>query len=128
MNRLKILVVGGGPAGFFAAIAAAQRYPEHEVTLIEKNRQLLSKVRISGGGRCNVTHACFDPTILVSAYPRGSKELKGPFSLFHTKDTIKWFEEKGVKLKTEEDGRMFPLRTAQRLLFNAYRRKLLFIK
>mgnify|MGYP000595537640 CR=1 FL=1 len=109
MNRLKILVVGGGPAGFFAAIAAAQRYPEHEVTLIEKNRQLLSKVRISGGGRCNVTHACFDPTILVSAYPRGSKELKGPFSLFHTKDTIKWFEEKGVKLKTEEDGRMFPI-------------------
>ncbi len=108
MNAIKIVVVGGGPAGFFAAITAAKNYPQHEIILIEKNRQLLSKVRISGGGRCNVTHACFDPSLLVKSYPRGGNELRGPFTRFQAGDTIKWFEEKGVKLKTEEDGRMFP--------------------
>ena len=105
---MKIMIVGGGPAGFFAAISAAKNYPQHEVMLIEKNRQLLSKVRISGGGRCNVTHACFDPSILIKSYPRGGNELRGPFTRFQASDTIRWFEEKGVKLKIEEDGRMFP--------------------
>lgn len=103
------MVVGGGPAGFFSAITCAQMYPNKEVTLIEKNRQLLSKVRISGGGRCNVTHSCFDPTELVKSYPRGGNELRGPFTRFQPLHTIRWFEEKGVKLKTEEDGRMFPI-------------------
>ncbi len=77
--------------------------------LLEKSRQWLSKVRISGGGRCNVTHACFDPALLVQNYPRGEKALRGPFNRFQPKDTIAWFEARGVKLKSEEDGRMFPI-------------------
>jgi len=109
MSKMKLLIVGGGPAGYFAAITAARNYPRHEVLLIEKNKQLLSKVRISGGGRCNVTHACFDPALLIKSYPRGGNELRGPFTRFQPTDTIKWFESKGVKLKTEEDGRMFPV-------------------
>jgi predicted Rossmann fold flavoprotein len=107
-SPLTLAVVGGGAAGFFAAIACAQHHPEHHVILIEKARQVLSKVRISGGGRCNVTHACFDPTLLVKNYPRGHKELLGPFSRFQPRDTIQWFESRGVELKTEEDGRVFP--------------------
>lgn len=108
-NRLIIGVVGGGAAGFFGAIACAQAYPQHRVVILEKSNQILSKVRISGGGRCNVTHACFDPSLLVHNYPRGHKELRGPFSRFQPKDTIQWFESRGVKLKVEEDGRMFPI-------------------
>lgn len=108
-KQLTIAVIGGGAAGFFGAIACAERYPEHRILLIEKTRQVLSKVRISGGGRCNVTHACFDPAVLIKNYPRGHKELRGPFSRFQPKDTIEWFEKRGVKLKTEEDGRMFPI-------------------
>lgn len=109
MEQMTIAVVGGGPAGFFGAITAAQNYPQHRVILLEKNRQLLSKVRISGGGRCNVTHACFDPHALIKFYPRGGKELLGPFTRFQPRDTINWFEARGVQLKTEEDGRMFPI-------------------
>ncbi len=109
MNSLTIVVVGGGAAGFFGAITSAQHYPEHRILLLEKTRQVLAKVRISGGGRCNVTHACFDPALLVKNYPRGHKELRGPFSRFQSKDTIQWFESRGVILKTEEDGRMFPI-------------------
>lgn len=104
----KIVVVGGGAAGFFGAIASAQANPNNHVILLEKARQVLSKVRISGGGRCNVTHACFDPKLLVQNYPRGGKELLGPFHKFQPRDTIQWFESRGVKLKVEEDGRMFP--------------------
>jgi predicted Rossmann fold flavoprotein len=107
-THLNHVIVGGGAAGFFAAIACAQSFPAHRVILLEKTRQPLAKVRISGGGRCNVTHACFDPALLVRHYPRGSKELRGPFSRFQPKDTIEWFEKRGVPLKTEEDGRMFP--------------------
>lgn len=107
--RNTIVVIGGGAAGFFAAVTAAQTHPEATVVLLEKTRVLLSKVRVSGGGRCNVTHACFDPYELVKNYPRGGKELLGPFHRFQPKDTIEWFESRGVTLKTEEDGRMFPI-------------------
>lgn len=108
-NKNRILVVGGGAAGFFGAIALAENNPTKKVILVEKNRQLLSKVRISGGGRCNVTHSCFDPAVLVKNYPRGHQALRGPFSRFQPLDTIQWFKERGVELKTEADGRMFPV-------------------
>lgn len=102
------MVIGGGAAGFFGAIACANANPLNQVTLLEASRQLLAKVRISGGGRCNVTHACFDPARLVQNYPRGGKALRGAFSRFQTRDTVDWFSAHDVKLKTEADGRMFP--------------------
>ncbi len=105
---VKVVVIGGGAAGFFGAINCAQNHAQTEVTLLEAGRQPLAKVKISGGGRCNVTHACFDPGILVTHYPRGGKALRGAFSRFQAQDTVNWFESRGVKLKTEEDGRMFP--------------------
>lgn len=108
MPPVKIAVIGGGAAGFFAAIHSASANKEAEVVLLEKTSKLLSKVKISGGGRCNVTHACFEIKPLSQAYPRGEKELKSVFTRFTTTDTISWFESRGVKLKTEEDGRMFP--------------------
>ena len=106
-----VIVAGGGPAGFFAAIrcADAARNPGLRVLLIEKASQTLGKVLISGGGRCNVTHACFDPARLITFYPRGANELHGAFTRFQPTDTVKWFESRGVKLKTEADGRMFPV-------------------
>lgn len=116
---MKIIVVGGGAAGFFAAIAAKKTYPEALVELHEKTNRLLSKVRISGGGRCNVTHACFDPKELVKNYPRGSKELLGPFHRFQPADTIQWFLERGVELKTEIDGRMFPVTDSSETIITA---------
>ncbi|MEG4862351.1 NAD(P)/FAD-dependent oxidoreductase [Microcoleus sp. CZ3-B2] len=106
---LKITVIGGGAAGFFSAITCAKTYPQARVTLLEAGRQVLAKVRISGGGRCNVTHACFDPGVLVQNYPRGGKALRGAFTRFQPRDTVDWFASHGVKLKTEEDGRMFPI-------------------
>lgn len=102
------VVIGGGAAGIFAAIRCKALNPSAQVLLLEKTNQLLAKVRISGGGRCNVTHACFDPLKLSQNYPRGSKELLGPFHHFQAKDTVSWFEQQGVALKTESDGRMFP--------------------
>lgn len=102
------IVIGGGAAGFFGALACAAKAPHARVIIVEKTRQLLTKVRISGGGRCNVTHHCFDPSELVKNYPRGQRELRGPFARFQPTDTIAWFESRGVRLKTEEDGRMFP--------------------
>lgn len=104
-----VAIVGGGAAGFFAAIWAKQNHPNAQVLLLEKTRVLLSKVRISGGGRCNVTHSCFDPKELCTNYPRGGKELLGPFSHFQPRDTIDWFQKRGVTLKTEKDGRIFPI-------------------
>jgi predicted Rossmann fold flavoprotein len=104
-----ILVFGGGAAGIFAAIAAKNANPSANVALFEKSAVLLSKVRISGGGRCNVTHSCFDPKELIQNYPRGGRELLGPFHRFQPHQTIEWFESRGVKLKTESDGRMFPI-------------------
>lgn len=103
------LVVGGGAAGFFAAIRAKEVNPSLRVTIIEKSAHLLSKVKVSGGGRCNVTHACFDPEKLVENYPRGKKELLGPFHRFAAGDTMEWFESRGVPLKIEQDGRVFPI-------------------
>lgn len=104
-----LLVIGGGAAGFFAALAAKNANPQARVALLEKSAVLLSKVRISGGGRCNVTHSCFDPKQLIQNYPRGGRELLGPFHVFQPLHTIDWFESRGVKLKTEADGRMFPV-------------------
>jgi len=101
-----IIVVGGGAAGFFAAIAAAEQGAD--VTILEKTSRVLEKVRISGGGRCNVTHACFEPRDFATRYPRGERALLSPFQKFSARDTVAWFEERGVKLKTERDGRMFP--------------------
>jgi predicted Rossmann fold flavoprotein len=108
MVTVDVIVIGGGAAGFFAAINSAQLNKGCTVVLLEKSSKLLSKVRISGGGRCNITHACFDNDALVKSYPRGEKELKNVFSRFTTADTIQWFEKRGVALKTEADGRMFP--------------------
>ncbi|HEX6179979.1 MAG TPA: NAD(P)/FAD-dependent oxidoreductase [Chitinophagaceae bacterium] len=108
-NRKRLIVIGGGAAGFFCAVNAARLNPSLEVMIIEKTGKLLSKVKVSGGGRCNVTHACFEIPGMVSRYPRGANFLKKTFHQFFTKDTIAWFEERGVRLKTEEDGRMFPV-------------------
>ncbi len=104
-----VIIAGGGPAGFFAAIRCAELNPRLQVLIVEKASQTLGKVIISGGGRCNVTHACFDPAKLVTFYPRGGDELRGAFSRFQAADTVEWFESRGVKLKTESDGRMFPV-------------------
>lgn len=109
MLKKRFIVIGGGAAGFFGAIAAAEASPDAEVIIAEKSPNLLAKVRISGGGRCNVTHNCFDPKLLVNHYPRGHRELLGPFNRFQPKDTIAWFKERGVELKVEGDGRMFPI-------------------
>ncbi|HAC64138.1 MAG TPA: aminoacetone oxidase family FAD-binding enzyme [Cyanothece sp. UBA12306] len=106
---LNIIIIGGGAAGFFAAIICSINFPEHKVILLEAGSQPLTKVRISGGGRCNVTHHCFDPVELVKYYPRGSKELRGAFTCFQPSDMIAWLESQGVILKTESDGRMFPV-------------------
>jgi predicted Rossmann fold flavoprotein len=105
----QLVVIGGGAAGFFCAVNAARLDPTLKVIIVEKGNKLLSKVKVSGGGRCNVTHACFDIPELVRRYPRGKNFLKKAFHWFSTKDTIQWFEERGVKLKAETDGRMFPV-------------------
>ncbi|MBK8820366.1 MAG: NAD(P)/FAD-dependent oxidoreductase [Saprospiraceae bacterium] len=104
-----IIIIGGGAAGFFAAINAKIMNPDVTVTIIEQSKEVLNKVRISGGGRCNATHACFDPKLLTNYYPRGKKELLGPFHVLGANDTVKWFEHHGVKLYTEPDGCMFPV-------------------
>lgn len=109
MSRGRIVVVGGGAAGFFGAIACAEADPAGEVVLLEKSPELLAKVTISGGGRCNVTNHCFDVRRLVDNYPRGGKELIGPFHRWQPRDTVAWFESRGVALKTEPDARMFPM-------------------
>ena len=103
-----LVVVGGGAAGFFAAITCAEALPGARVLIVEKTAQVLGKVRISGGGRCNVTHACFEPKALTQHYPRGGKSLIGPFHRWNAADTVEWFQSRGVELKTEPDGRMFP--------------------
>lgn len=104
----KIVVIGGGAAGFFGAIQAATCYPSAQVTILERGQEVLSKVKISGGGRCNLTHACYNPRDLVKFYPRGERELLGPFHAFAPGDTIAWFAAHGVDTHTEADGRVFP--------------------
>jgi predicted Rossmann fold flavoprotein len=108
-NTKRLIVIGGGAAGFFCAVNAARIHYPLEVIVVEKTSKLLSKVKVSGGGRCNVTHACFEIPEMVKRYPRGLNFVKKSFHQFFTTDTIAWFEERGVKLKTEEDGRMFPV-------------------
>ena len=106
---MNIAIIGGGAAGFFAAITCAEANSACRVTIFERGKSVLEKVRVSGGGRCNATHACFDPRELVKNYPRGSRELLGPFMQFGPEQTVEWFAQRGVRLKTEEDGRMFPI-------------------
>src|SRR5580765_8448947 len=109
MSERRVVVAGGGAAGFFAAITCAESFPKAKVILLEKSPRFLTKVRISGGGRCNVTHACFDARDMSEHYPRGERALTSPLHRFTTSDTIALFEKRGVKLKTEDDGRMFPV-------------------
>ena len=108
-EKAKLVVIGGGAAGFFCAINAARSNPDLDVTILEKTSKVLSKVKVSGGGRCNVTHASFEIGEMIKNYPRGANFLKKCFHQFFTTDTIRWFEERGVRLKTEPDGRMFPV-------------------
>lgn len=115
-----VIIAGGGAAGFFTAINIAEANPKLKVAILERGKEVLSKVRISGGGRCNVTHACFIPSDLVKFYPRGEKELRGPFNRFCSGDTIEWFEKRGVELKTEEDGRMFPVTDSSQTIIDCF--------
>jgi predicted Rossmann fold flavoprotein len=115
-----VIVVGGGAAGFFTAINIVEKNPKLKVAIVERGKEVLSKVRISGGGRCNVTHACFVPNDLVKYYPRGERELKGPFHQFCSGDTIEWFEKHGVALKMEEDGRMFPVTDSSQTIIDCF--------
>ncbi|HEX8575850.1 MAG TPA: NAD(P)/FAD-dependent oxidoreductase [Flavobacterium sp.] len=115
-----IIIVGGGAAGFFTAINCVEKNPKLKVAILERGQEVLTKVRISGGGRCNVTHACFVPNDLVKFYPRGEKELRGPFHQFSSGDTIEWFEKRGVALKIEEDGRMFPVTDSSQTIIDCF--------
>ena len=105
---MKIAVIGGGAAGFFAALSCKNHFPQAQVSILEKSQKTLAKVKVSGGGRCNVTHACFSIAELSEFYPRGGKHLKKSFGIFNTKHTVDWFTSRGVPLKTEVDNRMFP--------------------
>jgi predicted Rossmann fold flavoprotein len=118
MNKKRLVVIGGGAAGFFCAINAARLHPSLEVIILEKTTKLLSKVKVSGGGRCNVTHACFSIPDMIKHYPRGSNFLKKAFHWFFTTDTIKWFEERNVSLKEESDGRMFPVTNSSQTIID----------
>src|SRR6186997_1997476 len=108
-SQYDLIVIGGGAAGFFGAIQAAQIQKGLRVIILEKTTKLLSKVKVSGGGRCNVTHHCFEANPLSKHYPRGQRALKSLFQKFQAKETVAWFENHDVKLKAEEDGRMFPI-------------------
>jgi predicted Rossmann fold flavoprotein len=119
-SKYDIIIIGGGAAGFFSAINIVERNPKLKVAIFERGKEVLSKVRISGGGRCNVTHACFEPNELVKFYPRGEKELRGPFHQFCSGDTIEWFENHGVELKIEDDGRMFPVSNSSQTIIDCF--------
>jgi predicted Rossmann fold flavoprotein len=114
------LIVGGGAAGFFTAINTVEKNPSLKVAILERGSEVLNKVRISGGGRCNVTHACFEPNELVKFYPRGEKELRGPFHQFCSGDTVEWFKKHGVELKIEADGRMFPISNSSQTIIDCF--------
>jgi hypothetical protein len=119
-SNFDIIIVGGGAAGFFTAINIAEKNKHLKIAILERGKEVLTKVRISGGGRCNVTHACFVPNDLVKFYPRGEKELRGPFHQFCSGDTIEWFENHGVELKIEEDGRMFPVSNSSQTIIDCF--------
>lgn len=120
----KIVVIGGGAAGFFTAINAKELNPNLDITILEKGKDVLQKVKISGGGRCNVTHACFEPKELTKFYPRGQKELLGPFHQFMTGDTFEWFENKGVPLKIESDNRVFPEANTSQAIIDCFHKEI----
>ncbi|WNM19949.1 BaiN/RdsA family NAD(P)/FAD-dependent oxidoreductase [Flavobacterium capsici] len=120
ISKYDILVIGGGAAGFFTAINLVEKNPQLNVAILERGKNVLEKVRISGGGRCNVTHACFVPNELVKFYPRGEKELRGPFHQFCSGDTIEWFEKHCVELKIEDDGRMFPVSDSSQTIIDCF--------
>ena len=120
MIKTDILIIGGGAAGFFAAIKCATTNPKLKITLLERSKKTLQKVKVSGGGRCNVTHACWTPRELSKHYPRGEKALLGPFTKFCTGDTVDWFEQRGVELKIESDNRMFPTTDNSQTIINCF--------
>ena len=120
MIEKDIIVVGGGASGFFAAINIAKQAPYLKIAILERGQKGLAKVKVSGGGRCNVTHAEFIPSELVQNYPRGEKELLGPFHQFMTGDTIAWFEERGIELKIEDDGRIFPVSNSSQTIIDCF--------
>lgn len=122
MNRT-VVVIGGGAAGYFSAINIADKAANVKVVILEKTTKTLSKVKVSGGGRCNVTHACFVPKELSKYYPRGERELLGPFHTFMTGDTIAWFSERGVELKMEDDGRMFPVSNSSQTIIDCFQKE-----
>ena len=119
-SNYDIIIIGGGAAGFFTAINIVEKNSKLKVAILERGKSVLEKVRISGGGRCNVTHACFVPNELVKFYPRGEKELKGPFHQFCSGDTIEWFEKHEVELKIEDDGRMFPVSNSSQTIIDCF--------
>lgn len=120
MKQYDVIIIGGGAAGFFAAINISEQNPDLKVVVLERGKEVLNKVKVSGGGRCNVTHAEFIPQELVLNYPRGEKELLGPFHQFMTGDTIEWFDKRGVELKIEEDGRMFPVSNSSQTIIDCF--------
>lgn len=120
MKKADVIIVGGGAAGFFTAINAVEKFPDLKIIILERGKEVLNKVKISGGGRCNVTHAEFIPNELTRNYPRGEKELLGPFHSFMTGDTIEWFSKKGVALKIEDDGRVFPVSDDSQTIINCF--------
>ena len=122
-KKKRLVVIGGGAAGFFCAVNAARLNPALEVIILEKSNKVLSKVKVSGGGRCNVTHACFEIGEMVRKYPRGANFLKKTFHQFFTTDTIQWFKERGVALKTEADGRMFPVTDSSQTIIDCLMRE-----
>ncbi|TYQ00455.1 hypothetical protein C7447_1011071 [Tenacibaculum adriaticum] len=118
----KVIIIGGGAAGYFTAINAKEQNPDLDITILEKGKDVLQKVKISGGGRCNVTHACFEPKELTKFYPRGEKELLGPFHQFMTGDTFEWFENHGVPLKIEGDNRVFPEANTSQAIIDCFQK------
>lgn len=120
VTKKRIVIIGGGASGFFAAINASINFPDAKIIILEKSNKILSKVRVSGGGRCNVTHHCFENNELIKNYPRGEKELRQVFSQFSVQDTIDWFLKRGVKLKVEQDGRMFPESNTSETIINCF--------
>ncbi len=127
MSKHHIVIIGGGAAGFFAALSAKTHHPLAQVSILEKSSKLLSKVKISGGGRCNVTHACDDNKQLASYYPRGENYLKKAFDQFNVQDTIDWFAERGIPMKTYPDGCLFPESNDSQTIIDCFLNELRFV-